>query len=167
MNGTITATRRLEFDAGHRVMNHESKCRSVHGHRYVAEITFCSERLDHCGRVLDYGVVKELIGSWIDEHLDHGYLHHHADPIGALLEREGHKTFPMPVSNVDGIATALEPTAECIAAMLAWRGQQLLDDWMAEDPERAAFRVTISRVKVWETPNCSAEYIPKLPPERC
>ena len=32
-------TRKLEFDAGHRVMNHESKCATCHGHRYVLEVT--------------------------------------------------------------------------------------------------------------------------------
>ncbi|MEE8246777.1 MAG: 6-carboxytetrahydropterin synthase, partial [Alphaproteobacteria bacterium] len=34
---TYTVTRRLEIDAGHRVMTHGSKCRHLHGHRYVVE----------------------------------------------------------------------------------------------------------------------------------
>ena len=32
-------TRRLEFDAGHRIPDHRSQCRHLHGHRYVLEIT--------------------------------------------------------------------------------------------------------------------------------
>ena len=32
-------TRRLEFDAGHRIPNHQSQCRHLHGHRYALEIT--------------------------------------------------------------------------------------------------------------------------------
>ena len=32
-------TRRLEFDAGHRIPNHISQCRHLHGHRYAIEIT--------------------------------------------------------------------------------------------------------------------------------
>ncbi|MHB8760606.1 MAG: 6-pyruvoyl trahydropterin synthase family protein, partial [Thiobacillus sp.] len=32
-------TRRLEFDAGHRIPNHGSQCRHLHGHRYALEIT--------------------------------------------------------------------------------------------------------------------------------
>ncbi|MDP2056292.1 MAG: 6-carboxytetrahydropterin synthase, partial [Thiobacillus sp.] len=32
-------TRRLEFDAGHRIPNHASQCRHLHGHRYALEIT--------------------------------------------------------------------------------------------------------------------------------
>ena len=33
----ITCTRRIEFDAAHRILNHESKCKMLHGHRYVVE----------------------------------------------------------------------------------------------------------------------------------
>ncbi|MDG1445657.1 MAG: 6-carboxytetrahydropterin synthase, partial [Methylophilaceae bacterium] len=32
-------TTRLEFDSGHRIPNHNSQCRNLHGHRYVIEIT--------------------------------------------------------------------------------------------------------------------------------
>ena len=36
-------TRRLEFDAGHRIPNHNSQCRHLHGHRYAIEITLSGE----------------------------------------------------------------------------------------------------------------------------
>ena len=32
-------TRRLEFDAGHRIPDHASQCRHLHGHRYAIEVT--------------------------------------------------------------------------------------------------------------------------------
>ena len=66
-------TRRVEFDAAHRVMKHESKCRHLHGHRYAAEIT-CEGKLDTLDRVIDFGVIKNLVGEWIDELLDHGTI---------------------------------------------------------------------------------------------
>jgi 6-pyruvoyltetrahydropterin/6-carboxytetrahydropterin synthase len=34
-----SVTRALEFDAGHRLLNHESACFLPHGHRYKVEIT--------------------------------------------------------------------------------------------------------------------------------
>lgn len=37
--GTVTATRRLEWDMGHRVAEHAGQCFNLHGHRYAAEIT--------------------------------------------------------------------------------------------------------------------------------
>ena len=36
-------TRRLEFDAGHRIPDHASQCRHLHGHRYALEITLSGE----------------------------------------------------------------------------------------------------------------------------
>ncbi len=42
----ITCTRRIEFDAAHRILNHESKCKMLHGHRYAIEATFEAKNLD-------------------------------------------------------------------------------------------------------------------------
>jgi 6-pyruvoyltetrahydropterin/6-carboxytetrahydropterin synthase len=43
----IECTRRLKFDAGHRVHLHESKCRNAHGHQYIVYIHATSEYLDN------------------------------------------------------------------------------------------------------------------------
>ena len=32
-------TTRMEFDSGHRIPNHKSTCRNLHGHRYALEVT--------------------------------------------------------------------------------------------------------------------------------
>ena len=36
-------TTRLEFDAGHRIPDHKSQCRNLHGHRYALEITLSGD----------------------------------------------------------------------------------------------------------------------------
>src|SRR5271169_6402363 len=36
-------TRRLEFDAGHRIPHHASLCKHLHGHRYAMEITLSGD----------------------------------------------------------------------------------------------------------------------------
>ncbi len=66
-------TRRLQFCCGHRVMRHESKCAHLHGHNYVAFFT-ASAQLDDVGRVIDFSVIKERVGGWIDEFWDHGFV---------------------------------------------------------------------------------------------
>jgi 6-pyruvoyltetrahydropterin/6-carboxytetrahydropterin synthase len=66
--------RRLEWDAAHRVLRHESKCATLHGHRYIALVTCSAPELDACGRVIDFGVVKEVVGLWIDDNWDHTTL---------------------------------------------------------------------------------------------
>lgn len=79
------AVRKIEFDAGHRVLKHESKCRHVHGHRYVLEITAVAAELDDVGRAIDFGKIKEVCGGWVDTHLDHGYIAHPDDFVGLML----------------------------------------------------------------------------------
>ena len=58
-------TRRLEFDAGHRIPDHASQCRHLHGHRYALEITLSGVTINRDGSpvngmVMDFSQVKEL-----------------------------------------------------------------------------------------------------------
>ena len=72
---TITCTRRIQFCAGHRVKNHESKCRNLHGHNYVVWITAKLDAgTDELGRVVDFSVLKARIGGWIEDAWDHGFI---------------------------------------------------------------------------------------------
>ena len=91
-----TCTRKIEFDSAHRVMKHESKCRHLHGHRYVAEITACSDSLDQLGRVIDFSVLKTVVGGWIDEYLDHGTIANKEDlDLISFCNNSGYKIFSM------------------------------------------------------------------------
>ena len=137
----ITCTRTFGIDVGHRVMRHESKCAHVHGHRYTIEVTCAADQLDSVGRVLDFGVVKTEVGAWLDDALDHGYAHHPDDPVGAYLRTQGQKCYAMPV--VLG-----EPTAENLARLVGETAGQLL----------AVHGVRVTAVRVWETPNCWADW---------
>ena len=58
----ISITRKIEFDAAHRVMEHEHKCKNMHGHRYVLEVEVeMKNKLDDLGRVIDFGLLKDII----------------------------------------------------------------------------------------------------------
>ena len=139
----LTCTRRLEWDAMHRIPRHESKCAAFHGHRYAAELT-CLAPLDDRGRVIDFGVVKALVGGWIDEHWDHTAILQRDDPEPAIREiAEANARFGRPVYWMD-----LPPTAECMAAELARVAQGLL----------APTGVKLVSLRLWETPNGSAEW---------
>jgi 6-pyruvoyltetrahydropterin/6-carboxytetrahydropterin synthase len=70
----ITCTRRLTFEAGHRVMGHENKCAHPHGHSWKVWVTATSPDLDAIGRVIDFTVLKTKIGGWIDTHWDHAFI---------------------------------------------------------------------------------------------
>lgn len=133
-------TRRLEFDAGHRVLGHEGKCASLHGHRYVVEVTASAPDLDGLGRVIDFSIIKERVGGWIDSFLDHNLLLHPADQMVCQAGLIGREPFIMPYD-------APNPTAENIAAVIFARACGRL-------PE-----LTVERVRVYETPNCWADHV--------
>ena len=131
-------TRRLTFCAGHRILGHEGKCAQPHGHNYVAEIT-CEARVDVLGRVIDFGVIKELVGGWIERTWDHKFLVNMDDH--ELVD--AFETLPTNcVYHMLG-----NPTAENIAHTLFAVSQELLK------PQD----VTVAKVRIHETENCWAE----------
>lgn len=153
-------TRILEFDAGHRVLGHENKCKFLHGHRYKAEVTVRGPDLDNLGRVVDFGVIKNLIGGWIDWHWDHNLILHPDDPLATLYQQWinecdienpaesavlGHQIF----CNRDPyiMPAGTNPTAENLA-------QELLEHAAKILPEH----LHVLEVKLWETPNCYSVY---------
>lgn len=135
----ITCTRRLEFDAAHRVRQHESKCRNLHGHRYVVEVTAHAPELDMLGRVVDFGVMKERLGGWIDTHWDHQTLLWAEDrPLGeAIHQQTGQSVYYLPYN----------PTAENMA-------RYLLEEIC---PTLFQAPLEITQIRLWETPNCYAD----------
>lgn len=135
----ITCTRRIQFCAGHRVHNHESKCRNLHGHNYVAMFE-ADAPLDSLGRVIDFSVLKERIGGWIDSQWDHGFLlwQDDAEAIAAVSSMPSQKMYLMPYN----------PTAENMAKYLLERVCPSLLDGTGVD---------VVSVRIWETENCYAD----------
>lgn len=131
-------TKRLEFDAGHRLLRHEGKCRNIHGHRYAVEVT-CALReeqvLDDVGRVVDFGVIKGVFGKWLDDTVDHGFLFHIQDPLGPTFIAAGKH-----------VAVPWEPTAENLASWFLREAASQLDNE----------RLRVVGVTVFETPTCWA-----------
>ena len=122
-------------------MGHENKCAHLHGHNYEVHVTAEAEVLDGIGRVLDFSVLKDRLGGWIEDHWDHGFLLWDQDNA-AISALEGflngqQKLFLFPEN----------PTAENLAAYILNLGNELLADG----------HIRIVKAVVWETPNCYAE----------
>jgi 6-pyruvoyltetrahydropterin/6-carboxytetrahydropterin synthase len=138
----ITCTRRIEFDAAHRIMNHESKCKMLHGHRYVLEATFVAKELDSLGRVIDFGKVKEMLGAWIDNNLDHNTILAIADKnLGEKISQTTGQEIYYINEN---------PTAENIA-------KHILEEIIPQI--FYGHEVNCVGIKLYETPNCFVEII--------
>jgi 6-pyruvoyltetrahydropterin/6-carboxytetrahydropterin synthase len=134
----IRAVRRLQFCAGHRVMGHENKCAKPHGHNYVVYLHAAAESLDNVGRVIDFSVLKERVGTWIDQYWDHCFIVHERDT--QLIQA---------LRSFSGLAFMRDnPTAENMARFL-------LEDVCPRVLKGTG--VTVERVVLWETENCFAE----------
>lgn len=146
----FTVTKFIEFDAGHRVPNHKSKCRSPHGHRYKVAATVegplvTTEGASDEGMVRDFGDIKEVMMRRIHDVLDHGFIIFEDDVIMRhLFWRDA---IPERMPNPEGFKIILFPyipTAENIAR------------WCFEEIEAELDQGDIASVTVWETPNSFA-----------
>ena len=70
----VECIRKLTFCSGHRVLGHESKCANAHGHNYSVFIHASADKLDSLGRVIDFGVIKQILNPWLDTNWDHTFL---------------------------------------------------------------------------------------------
>lgn len=79
-------TKQIEWDMGHRVMNHKSKCKNLHGHRYKAEICLegklvLKKGISEEGMVMDFGDIKTIAMEQVHDVLDHGFMVWEKDQI--------------------------------------------------------------------------------------
>ncbi|MEM2933820.1 MAG: 6-carboxytetrahydropterin synthase QueD [Methanocellales archaeon] len=63
----------LQFDAAHSLPRYEGKCKNIHGHTYTAEVIVSGKVDGETHFILDYFILKKLLGEVIAE-LDHRYL---------------------------------------------------------------------------------------------
>ncbi len=136
----ITCTKRIEFDSAHRIPNHTSGCKMLHGHRYVIEATFAAEELDDMGMVIDFAIIKEKLGSWINKNWDHNTILYQGDlELGVMIENyTGQKVF-----FVD-----FYPTAENLARFLL---NKVCHDLFSP------LGVSCIKIKLYETPSSYSE----------
>lgn len=101
---------KVSFRSGHRLMSpYRGKCNNVHGEYFTAIFILEQKDLDGCGMLIDFGVVKNKLKTWIDQNLDHAYIHNSSDEVGRFLRDNGFKVYSIGDEN---------PTAENLAYML-------------------------------------------------
>lgn len=136
-------TTRLEFDAGHRIPDHKSQCRNLHGHRYAIEITLSGdiiqqEHASENGMVMDFSDVKKIARETVVDVWDHAFIVYQHDQVvlDFLNTLPNHKTVIFPTI----------PTAENMAS----EAFRLLK---AQYKDVYGNHLTLERVRLYETPN--------------
>jgi len=117
---TSTIKRWIETDTGHRVPNHKSKCKHMHGHRYrwQAEIegdVVTESGVSEEGMLIDFSDISRILTEHIHDVVDHAFIVYQGDEEArTALEALGseHRT----------VVVSFIPTAENLAK---WAFEQI------------------------------------------
>ena len=130
----FTAACEIHFSYGHRLMNYKGKCARLHGHNGRAVIEVSASALDKLGMVVDFYKIKESLGAWIQNTLDHQMILCDKDPLVPLLKKAAEPVVLMKKN----------PTAESMA------------EWIFREARRLG--LPVSKVTLWETGRAFASY---------
>ncbi len=161
MGRRFEITKVYRFEAGHRVWNQnlaegrgselsgkacppENKCRHLHGHSYIVEITIGSDTLD-ADMVMDFYHLKSAVKDLIDYKLDHSFIVDENDPLFPQLKKMAEE-FGLKLFVVDFV-----PTAERLAEFIYNYLRKKFEEAQVKDVE-------VVSVTVWETATSKATY---------
>ena len=129
-----TIYKEVFFDASHRLLHYEGKCRNLHGHRWRVEVWLAGEIDERTGILVDFNAIREVV-----ERFDHQVILNRDDPMVSCLERF------QPVVKTTG-----DPSSEVLAGEI----RRLLQ----EECLRGG-RARVTRIRVWESDTCCAEQV--------
>jgi len=143
----LTITRKLEFDAGHRIPDHKSQCRNLHGHRYTLEITLLGQVIEQegstdNGMIMDFSEVKSLAKHHLVDVWDHAFLVYAKDTV----VREFLATLPQHKTVVIDQIPTVENLARTAFSILKSAYQ-----------DQYGTGLRLHKLVLHETPNCWAE----------
>ena len=127
-------TQEILFCYGHRLLHHAGRCKRLHGHNAVVHVTVEGDRLDDAGMLIDFHEIKNQLGRWIDETLDHRMILWQDDPLVSVLQ----------ASQEPIVLMAEHPTAENLARWIAEKGCE--------------FGLPVVETQLWETQRSSATW---------
>ena len=147
---TTRIKRFVETDTGHRVPNHKSKCKHMHGHRYRWEAVIEGDVVQKSGvseegMLMDFSDISKILETYIHDIVDHSFIIYENDLLGIeALEVLGdeHRTLKVPFI----------PTAENLAK---WAFEQVEPHIVSKYGQA----IQLVAMNVRETPKSWASWI--------
>jgi len=129
----VAIYKEVHLDTSHRLLHYKGKCANLHGHRWRVEVWMEGEPDPATHILIDYSLIKQVI-----EKYDHQIILNCDDPMVPRIQ-EFH-----PV-----ITTPGDPTSELMAA--------IIHDDLYKVCQDLGIKVTITKIRVWESPTSCAE----------
>lgn len=151
-------TKKIDFCAGHRLLNYSGKCKNVHGHNLQLEVAFSSRTLNQYGMVVDFSNIKDQVKQWVDDNLDHGFVANYRDgSMIKFLVDSNQKHFVLTPKNLgleglyspEDIASRVEltnPTMENLALCIKYQVNDFAQLFSTLDHQ-----VKVSNVRLYES----------------
>ena len=144
---TLSVTKQIDFEAGHRLPFHHSKCKNLHGHHYVIEFSLegiinTTEGNTEQGMVVEFADIKKIAKEVIKGPWDHAFIAYEKDHavIEFLNSLKDHKT----------VLTPLPPTAEHLADLAFDKLNEAIQ-------KKYGQTLQLKRLRLYETPTSWAE----------
>jgi 6-pyruvoyltetrahydropterin/6-carboxytetrahydropterin synthase len=157
-------TKTIRIDMGHRVPNHKSKCRNLHGHSYEIEVGVDDKVIDTkgtCdeGMVIDFGDLKQIMMDYIDNNFDHGFVMYENDILAHDFRGYQEGRAESADKEHEGLYIADIPKQKIIFVPFVPTAENLAKYWfeLIKIPLENR-KIKIHHVKVWETPTSTATY---------
>lgn len=159
-------TREIGIDSGHRIPNHHSKCRNLHGHRYrilatLEGATAMTGSVEGMAGGMDFGFFKDEMMSVIDSYCDHALVLCESDPLINVLSKNVVKIL---LRSDEDYVVLEEKSTHCGKIYVMKQvptAENLANHWyMRLAPrieQRSQGAANLLKVRVFETPNCYAD----------
>lgn len=111
-----------DFCYGHRLgKGYSKKCINYHGHNGQVQVTLGANGLDKYDMVIDFGEIKKLFNTWVQDNWDHATMVSKSDKaLLEFLEKEENKHFVIPENQ--------NSTAEFMSRFLFEKFEELLEE---------------------------------------
>ena len=141
-------TKIIQWDMGHRILNHRSVCKGIHGHRYKAEIKVSGKLINQNGiseqgMVMDFADIKKIAMNEIHEKMDHGFMVWNKDIelLNYFKDSSDHKIIIVPFT----------PTAENVVIYI-------YDKIKIKFNDKFGTGLHLHSIRLWETPTSYVQY---------
>ncbi len=140
----IRLTKEFSFEAAHALGGYDGPCREIHGHSYRLFVTIkgrpsCNENDPKQGMVMDFGVLKKIVGEEIISRFDHALV------LRTTADEELRKVLASQFDNL--VEVDYQPTCE-----------NMLNDFARRIAARLPDGVMLHSLRLHETASSYAEW---------
>ena len=109
-------TKQFRFEAAHSLPNHDGKCKNLHGHSYLLEVTISGEILKEGpkeGMIMDFADLSKIVENEIINPWDHQFLNNIV-PFMTTAENLAQECFHrLQIQNLNVSRIRLWETSKC------------------------------------------------------